>query len=321
MTADAYLKGIHNYDIEKAWEICRDTVFSPGSDRNDRKELLQHGYVPGDVSKTVEDAFADWCMSRFGKALGKTEDAEKMEEQSLGYRQIFDTEFSWMRRKDENGNWMEADGKYDCRGCVESNLFQQSWFAPHDIPKLIELMGGEEKFCEKLESLLSGADFSALWNDDYNHSNEPCHTVVHLFNHAGRPYRTQYWVRRIQNEAYHEGPYGFCGNEDVGQMSAWLVLTALGFHSTTAASKRFDLNTPLFEKQVLSLNPKYHSCSVADTLTIETDCDPAENWYIRGVSLNGTPIERTWITWEELTGGGVLHFDLQKEPCMEWGKR
>lgn len=315
ITADAWLKGIRNYDENKAWEICRDTVFAEHSNRNNREAMLRYGYVPGEISQTVENAFADWCIAQMGLKMGHKEEAEAILEQSFGYRQLFDVDFGWMRRKDENGEFMEHDGIYDTRGCVESNIFQQSWFAPHDIPKLIELMGGEEKFCEKLERFMEGADLSALWNDDYNHSNEPCHTVAHLFNYAGRPWRTQYWVRRIQNEAYHEGPFGFCGNEDVGQMSAWLVLTSLGFHSTTAASNRFDFNTPLFERQELKLNPKYHSCSVDDRLVIECDCDPEENWYIREVRLNGEALNRTYITYEELNAGGVLSFSLQKEPC------
>ncbi len=295
--------------------LCR-TVFS-GWDvyRSGREDMRKYGYIPGDISQTLENAFCDWCVSRFAKAAGHMEDAEKLEKQSRNYRNIFDPETGWARRKDAHGNWMETAGLYDERGCVESNIFQQSWFVPHDIPGLIGLMGGEEEFCERLEKFLSGADLSALWNDDYNHSNEPCHTVAHLFNFAGKPWRTQYWDRRIQNEAYHEGPFGYCGNEDVGQMSAWFVLTALGFHSTTAASGRYDLNTPYFQKQTVKLNPKYHSCIVSDTLTIETDCDPGENWYIRGVALNGKPVSRPFVTYEELTAGGVLWYELSAEPC------
>ena len=248
------------------------------------------------------------------QAQACSEEAGILQEQSLGYRQLFDLELGWARRKDAEGQWMEWDGLYDMRGCVESNIFQQSWFAPHDIPKLMELMGGTEVFCEKLEKLFAEADLSALWNDAYNHSNEPCHTVAHLFNHAGRPWRTQYWVRRVQNEAYHEGPYGFCGNEDVGQMSGWFVLTALGFHSTTAASNQFDLNTPYFRKMVVRLSPEYHSCAVSDKLVIETDRDPSENWYIKAVFLNGKKLERWYVTWEELTAGGVLRYELAAEP-------
>ena len=315
ITADAYCKGIRGYDVEKAWEICRDTAYGRYPDRSGREDMRKYGYIPGDISQTLENAFCDWCVSRFAKAAGHMEDAEKLEKQSRNYRNIFDPETGWARRKDAHGNWMETAGLYDERGCVESNIFQQSWFVPHDIPGLIGLMGGEEEFCERLEKFLSGADLSALWNDDYNHSNEPCHTVAHLFNFAGKPWRTQYWVRRIQNEAYHEGPFGYCGNEDVGQMSAWFVLTALGFHSTTAASGRYDLNTPYFQKQTVKLNPKYHSCIVSDTLTIETDCDPGENWYIRGVALNGKPVSRPFVTYEELTAGGVLWYELSAEPC------
>lgn len=319
IVADAYCKGIRNYDVEKAWEICRDIALAKYPIQTGRVAMRELGYVPGNISQTVENAFADWCIARFAEESGHSEEAKEFYAQSLNWRNIFDPEFGWLRRKNREGNWMECDGIYDERGCVESNIYQQSWFTPHDVPKLIELMGGPDAFCERLEKFMSGADFAALWNEDYNHSNEPCHTVAHLFNYAGRPWRTQYWVRRIQNEAYHEGAYGFCGNEDVGQMSAWFVLTSLGFHSTAAASNRFDLNTPYLPKQTVRLNPKYHSCSVDDTLVIETDCDPTENWYIREVTLNGKTLDRTYVTYEELTAGGVLHYSLSKEPVTSWG--
>ncbi|MDD6032498.1 MAG: GH92 family glycosyl hydrolase [Oscillospiraceae bacterium] len=317
--ADAYCKGIRDYDTEKAWEICKKLTEGGYPGRSGREQMLQYGYIPGDISQTVENAFADWCISRFADASGHPEEAASLLRQSGNWRNIFDTDFGWMRRKDEQGRWMEEDGIYDIRGCVESNIFQQSWFVPHDIDSLIDCMGGKEVFCEKLERFLSEADLTALWNDAYNHSNEPCHTVAHLFNHAGKPWRTQYWVRRIQNEAYRAGAFGYCGNEDVGQMSGWFVLTSLGFHSTTAASGRFDLNTPYLPSQTIQLDPRYHSRTVSDRLIIETDRDPKENWYIRSVTLNGEPINRSYVTWDELTAGGVLHFDLSPEPCVDWG--
>src|SRR5690606_13567991 len=126
----------------------------------------------------------------------------------------------------------------------ESNLFQQHWFVPHDVAGLIRLMG-HRRFVSELEELFEKADLSALWNENYNHSNEPCHHIPHLFVYARQPWRTQYWVRRIQNEAYRCGPYGYCGNEDVGQMSAWFVLTALGMHPVCPVDGVYVLNTPL----------------------------------------------------------------------------
>jgi putative alpha-1,2-mannosidase len=134
--------------------------------------------------------------------------------------------------------------------------------------------------------------------------------VPHLFSLIGKPHKTQYWVRRIQREAYRPGPYGYCGNEDVGQMSAWFVLTAMGIHQSCVASNRFELNTPLFRKIILPLDPSQHSCRISRTLTLLTDRDPDTHPFIASVEVNGHAIGRSFLTWEELTDGGEILFRL-----------
>jgi len=132
------------------------------------------------------------------------------------------------------------------------------------------------------------------------------------------PWRAQYWVRRIQEEAYNTTEYGFCGNEDVGQMSAWFVLTALGVHMVAPGSNIFHINTPLFRKATLRLDKRYHKCTYGDSLVIETDREPAENMYIRSISVNGNRLDRAYLTWDEISSGGVIRFELSDAPCADW---
>ena len=171
-----------------------------------------------------------------------------------------------------------------------------------------------ERTLELLERLFSKADFSALWNDNYNHSNEPCHNITHYFNLLGQPHRTQYWTRRVQKEAYRTGAFGFCGNEDVGQLSAWYVLSALGFAQVCPADPVYQLNTPLFKKATIRLSPDYHNRQVADTFTVVCDKDPLAYPYIRRVQLNGEELNRLYLTYEEITAGGELALTLSREP-------
>lgn len=319
MTVDAYKKGIRNFNVRKAYDICLKTVFDSNSKRTGGAIYNKYGYVPDDISATLENVFADHCISVFADALGDQKNAEIFKTRAQNYRNIFSSEVGWMRRKNEAGAWAEWKGIYDDEGCVESNIFQQSWFVPHDPQGLISLMG-REKFIENLDRLMEESDLSAMWNSAYNHPNEPCHHLVHIFIDAGEPSKTQYWVRRIQKESYNATEYGLCGNEDVGQMSAWFVLTALGFHMMAPGSGFFHINTPLFKHAEIRLSKEYHTCLVSNRLVIECDRDPEENQYICGIDLNGKPIDRTWMTWEELTCGGIIKFHLTNTPNDEWVK-
>jgi len=317
VTVDAYRKGIRGFDVQKAYEICLRTVFDPGSKRSGGAAFNENGYVPGDISATLENVFADHCIGVFADALGDESNALIFRERSQNYRKIYDSEHGWMRSRDEHGSWEDWRGEYDTRHCTESNIFQQSWFVPHDVQGLMQLMG-RERFISELERLMSEAELSAMWNEAYNHPNEPCHHIAHMFTDAGKPWRAQYWVRRIQDEAYNTTEYGFCGNEDVGQMSAWFVLTALGIHMVAPGSNIFHVNTPLFRRTEIRLAPGIHPCSVSEKLVLETDKDPAENMYIRGIKVNGAPINRAWLRWDEIANGGVIRFELSDAPCTDW---
>lgn len=317
VTVDAYRKGIRNFDVQKAYDICLKTAFDPASKRCSAAAMNELGYVPSDISATLENVYADHCISLFADELGDEKNAALFRDRAYNYKKIFDPAVGWMRRKNADGSWAEWTNEYDERGCTESNILQQTWFVPHDPQGLIDLMG-HEKFLENLERLMGDSDLSAMWNTAYNHPNEPCHHLVHMFTDAGQPWRTQYWVRRIQEESYNTTEYGFCGNEDVGQMSAWFTLTALGFHMMSPGSGIYHVNTPLFRRAEIRLSKEYHPCAVSDTLVIETDRDPAENVYIRGITVNGKALDRAWLTWDEIANGGVIRYELSNEPCTAW---
>ncbi len=313
--ADAYMKGLSGFDAQRAYEIVRRHWLDDQSSESPIGKMNRSGYIAGDISQTLEYAFTAWCLYRMADQLGRPGDAQRFLRLSESWKNIFDPSAGWMNRRGEDGAFLPFESKFDQQGCVESNVFQQTWFVPHDIEGLQQRMG-RERFERELDEFFASADLSAFWNEAYNHSNEPVHTVPHIFSIIGKPHKTQYWVRRIQQEAYRPGPYGYCGNEDVGQMSAWFVLTAMGFHQSCVASNRFELNTPLFTKVTLSLDPSQHACSVSRTLTIRTDCDPQTHPYIASVEVNGRPAGRLFLTWDEITGGGEILFRLTQNPAQ-----
>lgn len=319
VVADAYLKGIRNFDTEKAYQIaaaackCETTLNGKPfkSLRENFKKCKEHAYVERRLSDTLEFLLSDYVMYEWAKSLGKTEDAEYFKGRFSRYKENYNPKKGFMGPRNKFGRFIREKDEYDDDGCVESNIFQQSWFVPYDVEGLFDLFG-RERALSLLERFFEKADFSALWNDDYNHSNEPCHNITHYFNYLGLPHRTQYWTRRVQKEAYRKGAYGFCGNEDVGQLSAWYVLSAMGFAQVCPGNGVYQVNTPLFKKVEVKLEPKYHSCKTADTFTIECDQDPLDFPYIKAMFLNGVKQDRTYINYDEITSGGKLYFELSK---------
>ncbi len=324
VVCDAAVKGIKNFDLEKAYEIikasalCKKELFGREfhSVRPDCKEYIENCYVPDELSDTLEFLLADYTTAKLAKMLGKTEDEEFFMNRVKRYKENFNDELGFMAPRTKSGAFVFEEDEYDDDGCVESNIYQQSWFVPYDVVGLSKLFG-EKRTIELLERFFEKADLGALWNDDYNHSNEPCHNITHYFSMLGLPHRTQYWTRRVQKEAYRTGAFGFCGNEDVGQLSAWYVLSALGFAQVCPCDEKYFINTPLFQKAKIKLDSKYHSCEVADTLSIECDKNPLEYLYIKKVHFNGKEITTPYLTFSEITSGGVLTFELSKEPCED----
>lgn len=319
VVADAYLKGISDFDVKKAYttalascKVMQEFGGKPfNSLRPYNSQYLKDAYIVGSLSETLEFLLADFAMHRFCLAMGDTENAEYFLNRTKKYKENFNTQTGFMGPRDENGNFIDTKDEYDVVGCMESNIYQQSWFVPYDIGGLAELFG-KERAVQLLEKLFSKADLTALWNENYNHSNEPCHNLTHYFNELGLPERTQYWTRRVQKEAYRLGAFGFCGNEDVGQLSAWYVLSALGFAQVCMADNKFSINTPLFKNATVKLSPKYHKCSVSECFKIKCDKNPLEFPFIKEIYLNGERIDRYYLTYEEITSGGVVEFVLDK---------
>jgi len=322
--ADAYVKGIRNFDAQKAYKYALASSQSKEmldgkpfeSLRPRSQEYLEEAFVPGSLSETLEFLLADYSMAQFAKALGYAENAEYFLNRVKRYKENFNAETGFMGPRNPDGSFIPIKDEYDVTGCVESNIFQQSWFVPYDINGLEELFGSE-RMVALLERLFESADLTALWNEDYNHSNEPCHNITHYFNYLGLAHRTQYWTRRVQKEAYRLGAFGFCGNEDVGQLSAWYVLSALGFAQICPSNDIFIVNTPLFQSAKIALDPKYHSCTVSREFSIVCDRDPLQYPYIEKLYLNGKELNRLYLTYGEITAGGVLKFELSAQPCKE----
>ena len=301
--ADAYQKGIRNYDVAQAVEYAVNSVrkFSNNDD----------GYRPGSLSETLEYAYADWCVSELLRATGDNERAEEFARRGQSYRSVWCDEVKWFRTRLEDGSWLKWQGReVHNQGCMESNNYQQGWFVPHDIEGLIELMG-QDYYDSELIRFFEGADEKFMWGDYYNHPNEPNHQVPFMLNYTSKPWLTQYWTRKICADAYNDTVTGLCGNEDVGQMSAWYILASIGFHPICPGSTRYELTSPQFDRVTIQLDREYYK---GRKFTIIARNNSPENVYIQSVKLNGKLLDRLWITHEEITRGGVLEFTLGDKP-------
>lgn len=315
---DAYRKGIRRFDVERAYAACRQTATGSGNKTNrpDNDFYMTHGYVPDQVSWTLDNAYFDWCLGEFAQSLGKFDDAVTFKKRAQNYRNIFDPTVQSMRARDRDGKWIPWKGAAEFgQGCTESNPLQQSWFVPHDVQGLIDLMGAEQ-FTKSLENFFDQTPENFGWNSYYNHSNEPVHHVPYLFVYAGKPWLTQKWVRRILDHAYHDDVNGIVGNDDVGQMSAWYVLGAIGFYPVCPGDGVYILGSPLFDRVTLSLDPAWYR---GKTFTITARNNGEKNYYIESATLNGKPLTRAWITHVEIVSGGSLELIMSPEPNTRWG--
>ncbi|MEO1485549.1 MAG: GH92 family glycosyl hydrolase [Bacteroidota bacterium] len=328
--AEAYVKGIRGYDVEKAYEAVKATMMG---DLRGLEPYKEYGFIPytkldESVTITLEFAYNDWCIAQMAKGLGKDEDYAYFMKRSEAYKALFDAETGFMRGKSEDGkSWNEPfDPKYSSHrehtDYTEGNAWQHSWFVLHDVPGFVTMHGGEDAFTQKLEQLftetseISGdnvsVDISGLIGQ-YAHGNEPSHHIAYMYNTAKKPWKTQFWVREILDTQYSTQPDGLSGNEDCGQMSAWYVFSAIGFYPMNPASGQYELGSPIFEKAQIAL-------SDTKNFTIEAPNTSSVNKYIQSVQLNGKPLQRTFITHEELMAGGTLEFEMGPEPNKNWGQ-
>jgi predicted alpha-1,2-mannosidase len=318
---DAYAKGLRGFDVDKAYRACRQTAAGSGAatNRPENDFYLQQGWVPELLSWSMDNWYYDWCVSRFATMQGNSEDAKLFAARAQNYRKLWDPEVGSMRAKTKDGAWIPWKGKTVFgQGCVESNPGQQSWFVPHDVPGLIQLMGGKEAFAQELEQFFEHTPDTFGWNDYYNHSNEPVHHVPYLFVYAGKPWLTQKWARRICKNGYKDAVDGIVGNDDVGQMSAWYVMSAFGLYPVCPGDGIYVIGSPLFEKATMRLDPRY---SKHGSFTVVARGQSADNVYVQSAKLNGQPLDRAWLRHQEVMTGETLELVMGPAPNEQWGSK
>lgn len=325
--ADAYMKGIRGYDADAALQaMIASATYGPFGHLADYMKL---GYVPTDrdpegASQTMEYAFDDWTLARMAKAMGRADVAAQFERRASNWRNIFDNRLGFVRPRKADGTFTEPfdpalAGKDS--GFTEGNAWQYSWYQPQDEAGLIQLLGGDAKLVAKLDAMFDAKvdpkqyahveDISGMIGQ-YIHGNEPSHHLAYLYNYAGQPWRTQERLKQIVESQYKPSPEGLVGNDDLGQMSAWLVFTSLGFYPVAPASNEYILGRPFVEEASLRLpNGKVFRVT-ADGLS-------DANRYVGQVLLNGKPLARAFLRHEEILAGGELKFVMSAQPNKTWG--
>ncbi len=325
---DAYLKGFRGFDAERAYRAVKTSLTK--NHRNSEWDVYnKYGYYPFDliktesVSKTLESVYDDYCAAQFAKALGKDEDYKYFTNRSGFYKNLFDPQTRLMRGKDSKGNWRTPFNSFELSHAstaggdyTEGNAWQYTWHVQHDVPGLVGLMGSNEYFTEKLDSLFemtssqegSGfvADVTGLIGQ-YAHGNEPSHHVSYLYTLAGKPWKTQKLVREICKTKYMDKINGLCGNDDCGQMSAWYIFTSLGFYPVNPCGGDYVIGAPQLSKAVVQL-------ADGKTLTVIANNLSEENKYVSSVKFNGQQINSTQINHKKLMQGGTLEFEMTDQP-------
>ncbi|RKE46862.1 GH92 family glycosyl hydrolase [Sphingobacterium detergens] len=329
---DAYLKGIGDFDVNKALEAC---VTTANIDNYRGIGLYKKlGYVPYDVvdkyneenwslSRTLEYAFDDHCIAVMADKMGNKAVATTFFARAKNYKNVYNPATSFMQPRDSHGAFVTPfdPEEYSAHIC-ESNAWQYFWSVQHDIPGLINLVGGNERFGQKLDSMFTfhPSDtsklpiFSTGMIGQYAHGNEPSHHAIYLFNAIGQPWKTQQYAAEVMEKLYLNNPSGLSGNDDCGQMSAWYVFSALGFYPVDPVSGRYEIGTPLFEHSEFKL-------ANGKKFTIKADHVNKTNIYIQSVTLDGKPLETSYITHEQIMSGATLVFQMGSKPGPAWYKK
>ena len=326
---DAYLKGVKGFDPAKAYEAIKTTAMNPNYDNVATYAKL--GWVPFEkenesVSKTLEYAYDDFCIAQMAKALGKKEDANYFAKRAGNYKNLFDPSVGLMRGKDSQGKWHAPfnphfyDENMGVNDFTEGTSWQYSWYVPHDVPGLIALMKGKEQFAQKLDALFTfrEADQSTGVSDiqgrigEYWHGNEPSHHVIYLYSYAGQPWKAAERLHEVVKSQYGNKPNSLSGNDDCGQMSAWYVLSALGFYPVFPANGAYIFGSPLFDKAAIRLPAN-------KTFTVEAINNSAENIYIQKAELNGKPWNKSYIMYDDIMHGGSLKITMGNTPNKNFG--
>lgn len=322
VVADAILKDIKGFDTELAFKALKESSMLPERGMEHR---IEYGFIPADkmteaIAYDMEYAIADWAVAQAAQKLGKQEDYEYFLKRSKSYKNYFDVSTGFMRGKMLDGSWRTPFSPYasshrDDDYC-EGNAWQYTWLVPHDVEGLVECFGSKEAFVNKLDSLFlangdmgeaSSPDISGLIGQ-YAHGNEPSHHTVYLYTLVGQPWKTADRIKEILHTMYTDQPDGLSGNEDVGQMSAWYILSSFGFYQVEPAGGKFVFGYPNFDKVEITVP--------AGKFVIERENKGQQNNYIQGIVLNGTEYKKPWIEYADIMKGGELKFLMGDEPVV-----
>ncbi|MDX2128159.1 MAG: GH92 family glycosyl hydrolase [Chloroherpetonaceae bacterium] len=328
VVAEAYKKGfIQKKDALRFYKAMRHSATRDESGINAYRKwgFMPIGVQNETVSKTLEYAYDDWCIYDMAQSLGIKDDITEFRNRALSYTRLFDPATGFMRAKDSLGNWRTPfdpfNADHRAGDFTEGNAWQYSWSVQHDPAGLIRLMGGNEKFIAKLDSLFTlerkmgseaPPDVSGLIGQ-YAHGNEPSHHVAYLYSYAGAPEKTAERVRQIMQELYHDGVDGLCGNDDVGQLSAWYIWSALGLYPVNPASGHYVFGSPVIKRATISLQN-------GKKLLIDVKNNSSENRFIQSITRDGKPLNRVWISHQELIATSTLTITMGEKPHPTWGR-
>ena len=335
IVAEAYLKGLRGYDINTLYEALIHDANNEGPmsavGRYGVKYYNELGYVPYDVkinenaARTLEYAYDDYAIYQLGKALGKPkEEIEVYRKRAQNYRNLFDPSTGLMRGKNRDGSFEKPFSPFKWGDAfTEGNSWHYTWSVFQDIQGLVNLMGGRQKFVNKLDSIFilppifddsyyGGViheirEMQIMNMGQYAHGNQPIQHMLYLYNYGGEPWKTQYWVREAMNRLYKATPDGYCGDEDNGQTSAWYVFSALGFYPVCPASDQYVLGAPLFKKATLHLEN-------GKTVVINAANNSEQNRYVNTFQYNGKPYDLNWLSHHELMKGAVINIGMSATP-------
>lgn len=338
---DSYVKGYRDFDVNEAYKASLRSAEYDTTGIKCPQWLIPYvmpvgryykntiGYIPSDkdnesVAKALEYAYDDWCISVLADSLGDKENAAKYDKFARYYGNYFDPSVRFMRGKDSKGKWRTPFNPYASNhrndDYCEGNAWQWSWFVPHDVDGLVNLMGGREGFISKLDSLFTvdsklegeavSADISGLIGQ-YAHGNEPSHHIIHLYNYVNEPWKTQELADRVLQTLYFNDPDGLSGNEDCGQMSAWYILNSMGFYQVCPGKPVYSIGRPLFDEVTIPLQN-------GKTFTVITKNNSKENKYIESATMNGKSLTTPFFTHNDIVSGGTLEIIMTNQPT-KWG--
>lgn len=340
VVSDAYIKGIRGYGIDTLYEALIHGANNSGPNtatgRAGVKFYNELGYVPYDIglnenaARTLEYAYDDFTIYQLAKALNKPkEEIELYRKRSQNYKNLFDPSTGLMRGKNKDGSWQTPFNPFKWGDAfTEGNSWHYSWSVFHDVQGLIDLMGGKQNFVKKLDSVFT---LPPVFDDSYYggviheiremqianmgqyaHGNQPIQHMIYLYNYAGEPWKTQYWVRETMNRMYMATPDGYCGDEDNGQTSAWYVFSAMGFYPVTPGVNQYVMGAPLFKNITLQLEN-------GNKLYIKAPQNSDKNRYISSVTFNGKPLSKNWLDHKEMMKGGIINFTMSAQPSKVRG--